>query len=250
MKEGMIAVLAAVILAAVGGGLIVARVLSEGEPVVAPGLTLLPAADREALGLALLLPVGVLAVIVTRNVIGAATLGLVTPAFLAVALAWADPWTSAVCLGGGAVLGLGGRGLARRVRMTLGPRLGLVVTAFALVSVWLVAALRTWGVCVSPGPALLALVVVAAVLERFSACASQDGIASASRALAGTLAVGLVCGVLFARTGLRPFVVRFPESLFFVAAAFVLLGRYIGFRLTELVRFRSFARNARRSRRP
>jgi hypothetical protein len=56
----------------------------------------------------------------------------------------------------------------------------------------------------------------------------------------GTLAVALCCFFVLRIDALGRLVLGFPEIHFFNLAALLLIGRYSGYRLAELWRFREF----------
>jgi hypothetical protein len=78
-------------------------------------------------------------------------------------------------------------------------------------------------------------------VERFSITAEEDSNPEAVRVLAGTLLTALCCLLVLREEHLSYLVLSFPEIILFVAAALVLLGRYAGYRIAELWRFRDLA---------
>jgi hypothetical protein len=57
----------------------------------------------------------------------------------------------------------------------------------------------------------------------------------------GTLVAAAVIYALMINPTVKHFVLVFPETLLVLLAAMLLLGRYTGYRLTELLRFRELA---------
>jgi hypothetical protein len=55
---------------------------------------------------------------------------------------------------------------------------------------------------------------------------------------AGTLVVGCLIYAVLAWDSVGKFVLVYPEVHFFTIAVFIMLGRYAGYRITELWRFR------------
>ena len=55
---------------------------------------------------------------------------------------------------------------------------------------------------------------------------------------AGTLLVALLCYLVLVSEQVGNLVLTYPETHFFTIAVFIVLGRYAGYRLTELWRFR------------
>jgi hypothetical protein len=76
------------------------------------------------------------------------------------------------------------------------------------------------------------------LIERFHVTVDEDGLVYAIQLAIGTLAVGLLCYLVLGWDKVGAWVLTYPEAHFFTIAAFILLGRYAGYRLTELWRFR------------
>jgi hypothetical protein len=66
----------------------------------------------------------------------------------------------------------------------------------------------------------------------------EDGLMYAVQLSLGTVVVALLCFAVLKWDRIGDWVLVYPESHFFTIAAFILLGRYAGYRLTELWRFR------------
>ena len=75
------------------------------------------------------------------------------------------------------------------------------------------------------------------MIERYAITTEEESTWSASKALAGTLLVAIVCLIILRIGPVGRFVVCFPEALLFVAGSLLAVGRYSGYRLTELYRF-------------
>ena len=65
-----------------------------------------------------------------------------------------------------------------------------------------------------------------------------DGLVYAAKLSIGTLLVALLCFAVLKWPMMGNFVLVYPEAHLFTIALFILLGRYAGYRLTELWRFR------------
>jgi hypothetical protein len=82
-------------------------------------------------------------------------------------------------------------------------------------------------------------------IERMSIIWEERGPGEAIKEGIGTLVAAAVIYVLMITPEVKYFVLVFPETLLLVLAAILLLGRYTGYRMTELVRFRALARAAK-----
>jgi hypothetical protein len=75
------------------------------------------------------------------------------------------------------------------------------------------------------------------LVERFWTVEAEDGTASSFKTLIGTMVVATTVSVSLASPAVSEWMFRYPETLGIVLAAQILLGRYTGYRLTELYRF-------------
>ena len=74
--------------------------------------------------------------------------------------------------------------------------------------------------------------------ERFFLTLTEKGAAPAGKELAGTLVVMLACFAVMSSLALQVLLIGFPEVLLWVVAANIYLGRWVGLRLSEYLRFR------------
>ncbi|MBI5488174.1 MAG: transglutaminase [Deltaproteobacteria bacterium] len=190
------------------------------------------------LGALLLLPFGALVVVVLRNVVGLPTFGVFLPALLAAA---ASGTGAAWAVGGVLLLVLvtaGARALLERLRLLRAPMLAVllaVVTTTMLLLSLVAERLGAWGLT---RIVLFPIVVMAITVERFHLVGVERGLGTAFGELAGTIAAMLACYVVMSSLALQALLIGFPEVLLLVIAADIYLGRWVGVRLIEYVRFR------------
>ena len=79
-------------------------------------------------------------------------------------------------------------------------------------------------------------------IERMSVAWDERGAGTAIREGIGTLIVAALAYVVMSWPPLEHFVFVYPEVLLVLFAFALLLGRYSGYRLNELFRFRALAR--------
>jgi hypothetical protein len=217
----------------------------DGRLIDVVDLTRLPAGMQETLAILLLLPLGALVTALFRNVIGVQTFGTFTPTLLALSFVYADWRTGLAVLSCVALIGLTGRALLNRLRLLMVPRLSLVLTLIVLVLAFAVSVLDYLGLTPSARAVILPLVILTMMIERFHITTEEAGLARSLRLVGGTLVVTACCFALLRWDALGWLLLGFPEGLLFVAAALILVGRYAGYRLTELWRFRDLVRGAR-----
>jgi hypothetical protein len=89
---------------------------------------------------------------------------------------------------------------------------------------------------------LFPMVILTGMVERFWTLETEDSTTASFKTLVQTMFIATVIALVLS----RPFVVKhmfcYPETLGFIMAGQLLIGRYTGYRLTELFRFRDFLR--------
>lgn len=206
-------------------------------------LTRLPRQTQEVLAVLLILPLGAVLTSLVRNVVGFQTFGTLMPNLLALSFLETDCATAAGVFAVVMLVGLGGRAVVGRLRLLIGPRLGLVLTATVLCLVVAISLADHLGLAMRTTSILLPMVVLTILVERFYISIEENGLGQSLKSLATTLAVSLACLALLQWAAMGRLAVRFPEGELFVAIGLILIGRYDGYRLTELRRFRDLGKD-------
>jgi hypothetical protein len=87
--------------------------------------------------------------------------------------------------------------------------------------------------------ALFPMVIISMTIERMSVLWEERGAGDALKAGAGSLVVAVIAYLAMGLDWLEHLIFTFPELLLVTLAIVILLGRYTGYRLTELKRFRA-----------
>lgn len=93
--------------------------------------------------------------------------------------------------------------------------------------------------------ALFPMVILAMTIERMSIIWEEHGAGDAIRQGIGSLMVAVASYLLMINPYIEHLIFVFPELLLIVLATTLLLGRYTGYRLSELLRFRVLAGRAK-----
>jgi len=88
------------------------------------------------------------------------------------------------------------------------------------------------------------MVIISMVIERMSVVWEERGGPTAIREGLGTLAIAALAYLVMSLDILAYWVTVFPEVNLIVLGLIIALGRYTGFRLNELTRFRQLAAGA------
>ena len=201
------------------------------------GLVKNGAISKKNLFLLLMLPLGGLIVALLRNIVGIRTFGVFLPVLIAFSLLETG-FTTGMVLFLFLILFVG---LITRPFDAMGllhtPKLVISLTLMVLV----MALGNYFGLRIDiPWLGALTLfptIILTISAERFSKLIVEDGFHKATGTLLQTLLAVGVCYLLFAVPGLNGILILFPELLLLVITACMLLGRYVGLRWTELLRF-------------
>ena len=198
----------------------------------------LPFKMHKVMKILLLLPLAALITAFLRNVVGLGTFGTFSPALLAMSFIYADWKTGLAIVVIVITVGLLGRASLERLRLLTVPRLSIILTMVILCVVFGISTLQYLMPAVSAEVVLLPMVILSMLIERFHVSVEEDGLVYTIQLAAGTLLVAVLCYLILGSERVGEWVLTYPEAHFFTIAAFIVLGRYAGYRLTELWRFR------------
>jgi len=201
----------------------------------------LPQATQEVYHLLFTVPIGIFLLVILRNVVGITTFGTFMPVLIALAfrqtgLAAGLVLFALVMAGGMAV-----RFYLERLKLLLVPRLASVVIVVVLLMAVLSVLSHKLGFDRGLSVALFPIVILTMTIERMTLAWEERGPREAFTQAIGSILVAILCHLVMTLAIVRHFVFVFPESLLIVLAITLLLGRYSGYRLVELPRFRILA---------
>jgi hypothetical protein len=87
---------------------------------------------------------------------------------------------------------------------------------------------------------LFPLIILTGMIERFWTLEAEDGLYASCKTLLTTLFISATIAVVLSLNALTRHLFRYPETLGLVMATILLIGRYTGYRLMELFRFKDF----------
>ncbi len=207
-------------------------------------LLTLPLDTQQVYRLILMVPLGVLVLVVLRNVIGIITFGTFMPVLIALAfrettLIWGIV-LFVIIVGAGLLV----RVYLEYLKLLIVPRLACVLISVILLMALLSLLTNKLGIDRGLSVALFPLVIIAMTIERMSIIWDENGPAAAFKQGLGSLAVATVCYFAMSVEYLEHLFFFYPEILLVLLALIVLLGRYSGYRLSEIWRFRDLAKTA------
>ena len=206
----------------------------------AVSLYMLPPAEQRLVEFLLLLPLASLIICVYRNLIGLHSFGTFAPAL--VGLAFRDLHSlPGVCVFVGILLvGWLMRRVLDHYHLLQVPRVAMMLTLVVIMLVTTVVAANQFELPATRYVALFPMVILTGMIERFWTLEAEDGTLSSFKTLLNTLLIAATVATLLSVPALTRHLFRYPETLGVIMALQLLIGRYTGYRLTELLRFRDF----------
>jgi len=199
----------------------------------------LPIATQAALRHLLLLPVGALVIALFRNIIGLQTFGTFMPILISFALRGMPLWAGLMLVGFVMTVGVVTRLALEQLRLLLVPRLSLLLCLVVL-SVMVVAIVgqSTEENDLFKG-VLFPMIILTMLVERFTIAIAEEGWRPALTKAAYSVLAVMAVFPLFNSMTIEHLMFSFPELTFVIMGVLVWIGGYMGYRLTDLVRFRA-----------
>jgi hypothetical protein len=199
----------------------------------------LPPDFQRTFRILILVPIGTLIIGFLRNMIGFPTFGVFMPVLMALAFRSTGLAYGLSIFAGIILVGYGVRHGLDPLRLLLVPRMSVILTLVITCFIFLALAGDKLGIREFMAVGLLPFVILTMVIERFFVLVEEAGIRAGLRTAAGSAAVSILAYGIISWEPLQLTFFVYPELLAAVAAAQILLGRYTGYRLSELFRFRA-----------
>lgn len=210
-----------------------------GSSIVDVSLFNLPLDTQNVYRILLMVPLGALLVVILRNVVGLRTFGTFMPVLIAMAFRETQLLWGIILFSVMIAIGLSIRFYLDRLMLLLVPRLASVLTIVVIMMIAISLLTNQFGGTRALSVALFPMVIMAMTIERMSIVWEELGAGDAMKEGAGSLFTAVLGYLLMTNPTLNHLFFVFPELLFCVLAVTLLFGRYTGYRLTELWRFRA-----------
>ncbi len=201
----------------------------------------LPIQTQAVYGVLLMIPVGALMLVILRNIIGLQTFGTFMPVLIALAFRETQLVAGLILFTIVVTLGLAFRFYLEHLRLLLVPRLASVLTIVVLLMLLVSLLSQQLDMDTGLSIALFPMVIMTMTIERMSIVWEERGAGAAIQQGTGSLFAASLCYLAMEVDLLQHLVFVFPELLLIVLAMALVLGRYTGYRLVELTRFRDLA---------
>jgi 7 transmembrane helices usually fused to an inactive transglutaminase len=211
------------------------------ERMISYSLLALPTDRQEVFRVLLTVPIGAFVMLVLRNIVGLRSFGTFMPVLIALAFRETKLLAGIVLFTIVIALGLLVRFYLERLRLLLVPRLTAVLIVVVLLMCGVAVVSNRLHHFEGISVALFPMVIMAMTIERLSIAWDERGASHALRDGLGSLMVAVLAYLIMSWKPLENLIFVFPELLLVVLALTLLIGRYSGYRLTELTRFKALA---------
>ncbi|MBB6341659.1 hypothetical protein HNP49_001827 [Pseudomonas fluvialis] len=203
----------------------------------------LPLQTQQTYQIMIMIPIGVLVILILRNLGGLQTLGTFTPVLIALAFRETQLGFGIALFTLITALGLSLRSYLEHLKLQMLPRLSVVLT-FVVVLIAVISLFsHKLGLERGLSVALFPMVILTMTIERLSITWEERGGNHAFKVAVGTIIAASLAHALMSIPELTYFVFTFPAVLLILVGFMLAMGRYRGYRLTELFRFKAFLKD-------
>lgn len=197
----------------------------------------LPTLEQNTLKWLMIFPLGILLVVLLRNVIGISTMGTFTPMLVAMSLIKTGFIYGVICFSLIIALGLLIRTMLTKLNLLLVPRISAVVIFVILIMQVLTVVGYHFDLKIVATAVFFPIIITAWIIERASITWEEDGVKNATKQIVNTVFVAIVTYFIISSEYIRHIMFAFNEWNLVILLLVMLLGTYTGYRLTELKRF-------------
>lgn len=199
----------------------------------------LPLDTQRVYAILLTVPVGVFLLVILRNIVGIKTFGTFMPVLIALAFRETQLVAGVVLFTLLVAVGLAIRFYLERLKLLLVPRLAAVLVIVILLMLSVSILSHNLGIVSGLSVSLFPMVILTMTIERMSVVWEERGASEAMLQGMGSLVTAAIAFMIMSMPLVEHLVTVFPELLFVMLAIILLLGRYSGYRLLELHRFKA-----------
>jgi hypothetical protein len=198
----------------------------------------LPIHSQQVYRILFMVPLGGFLLVILRNIVGISTFGTFMPVLIALAFRETQLLWGIVFFSSLVAVGLAIRFYMDRLKLLLVPRLAAVLIVVVILMVLMSIFTNRLGIERGLSVALFPMVILTMTIERMSIVWEERGPAEAIKQGLGSLLAASLAYLVMHNHEVQHLFFVFPELLLVLLAATLLLGRYSGYRLLELLRFR------------
>ena len=197
----------------------------------------LPTLEQNTLKWLMIFPLGILLVVILRNVVGIPTMGTFTPMLVAMSLVRTGFVPGLICFSLIIICGLLIRTMLTRLNLLLVPRISAVVIFVILIMQVLTILGYQYDFRIAASAVFFPIIITAWIIERASITWEEEGARNASKQIINTSLVAVLTYAVISSDYIRHIMFAFNEWNIVILILVMQLGTYTGYRLVELKRF-------------
>lgn len=174
-----------------------------------------------------------------RQIIGVSSFGIYTPVIIAISFFILGLRLGMATFIFAVVIGYIIKYILNKLELLYLPKVALNLALISLSFLFVIWLVLQYGTSVPLSMAIFPMLVMSTVAEKFMAAQNEEGVGSAIIAVIGTLAIVISAYYLITWPYFNNLLLSWPELVLAPVFLTVLLGKFTGLRLTEIMRFRS-----------
>jgi hypothetical protein len=199
----------------------------------------LPLQSQAVYHVILIVPVGVFLMVILRNVIGLKTFGTFMPVLIALSFRETQLLWGVFLFTSIVALGLSIRLYLEQLKLLVVPRLAAILIVVIFLMAIFSILTHKLGMERGLSVALFPMVIITMTIERMSVVWDELGAYETLKLGLGSLIASVIAYLVMSIKYIEYLMFVFPELLLVILSITLLLGRYTGYRLLELQRFKS-----------
>lgn len=197
----------------------------------------LPIKTQKQFSVLITLPLGILIILILRSIIGLSTIGTFMPVLIALAFR-----ETGLMLGLTSFIIIISFGLILRfylenLKLLAIPRLGSILAIVILIILFISIIFNELHIANPAALSLFPLVIITMTIERMAVLWEERGASASIYQCIGSLIAASITYLIINQHYLKHLFFVFPELLFVTIALILLIGKYRGFRLSEVILF-------------
>lgn len=213
----------------------------KGNALLDFSLYILPSAEQNAFKSLLLIPIGALVVVFLRVLVGLKTSGTFMPILIAVAFTQTKLFMGLSLFILVVAIGLLIRSYLSKLNLLLVSRISaVIIVVIGIMSIVSILSFKL-GLYNVLNITFFPMIILSWTIERMSILWEEEGAKEVLLQGSGSLIVAVIAYLAMTNVYIEHMTFNFPELYFVVLALIIILGKYTGYRLLELRRFKSFA---------
>jgi hypothetical protein len=205
----------------------------------------LPLHTQQIYSVLIMIPLGAFVILMLRTVVGIRTFGTFMPVLVALAFRETQLVYGVALFTFVVALGLGARFYLEHLRLLHIPRIAVVLTVVVILMLFITMLSHQLGLSHGLSIALFPMVIIAMTIERMCIVWEERSPWEAIQHGTGSMFAASLAYLAMRQESLQHLLFVFPELLLLVIAAMLMMGRYRGYRLSELIRFKDLIRRTR-----